>query len=48
MVREWLKENSELTVDQLRGRLKDGGIEVSASAMKNYWREALNWDTDTN
>ena len=48
VVRSWLNEDSSQTIEQLRGRFDLAGVKVSPSAVKNYRREALNVDTDTN
>lgn len=41
MAQAWLKTNASLTVEDLRNRYREAGIDLSRSAVKNYRREAL-------
>lgn len=41
IAREWLEEDPNQTVEQVRHRFREAGILISRSAAKNYRREAL-------
>jgi hypothetical protein len=41
LVRDWLAEDENQTIEQLRVRLENAGIKVGPTAVKNYRREAI-------